>query len=274
MILKEAVSNVINIDAFDAVTVKRMINYMYTGRYENAMKEDQPDDATKDEALSTTVEPSSNSTDDDTPEALDSEDPHADNEPEDAQKEPSILELLLPHIKVNAIADYYAVPKLCHLANVEIQNILDTSWSPCGFSSAIEMATSLTGDTTLPTVLTVAAAENIESLVEANEDIPCLDMANSVIRKLIAANKDTVKNHRGLIRGLKTQNLLLRTQKREGEEARENVEKFRTFFNETSSCRSTSCRAVFPCHIETLGSGDSLRFLLRCTTCRCRHEIC
>ena len=111
--------------------------------------------------------------------------------------------LLLPHIKVNGIADYYAVPRLCHLANVEIQNILGTSWSPHGFSAIVEKATCSTGDKGLHTVLTVAAAENIGSIVDADENIPCVDVANTVIRKMVAANRIMQMDHAHKIRVLK-----------------------------------------------------------------------
>lgn len=258
-VFKEATSNIINIDEFEPETVEQMVKYMYTGRYFPGPLDDMPDDTVDVETLSTTAEPSNH-------EATDAQERKTDSKS-------TILERLLPHIKVNAIGDYYAIPKLCYLANLEIQCILNVRWSPSYFSAVIESATNLTGDRTLHEVLATAAAGNIESLVDAWEIIPCMEMANNVIRKVVAANRETVKRYDDQITGLQAQIAALKQESENGEKARKNVRLFIDLLNRTPNCRNNSCKETFPLYMEPQGHPAHPSYALRCTSCKCRHEL-
>lgn len=97
----------------------------------------------------------------------------------------TIVPLVSPHIKVNAIADYYNIRKLQELANGHIRRILATSWSPYGFSQVIEEAKASTMDKALHAILCEAAVANIHDLVDVKEKITSDDFANSVIHGLV-----------------------------------------------------------------------------------------
>jgi hypothetical protein len=190
-------------------------------------------------------------------------------------------EMLLRHVHVNAIADYYDVPPLKELANMKIQHILETTWSAHGFSDVIKEVFSATGDMRLREMITLTAATHIEELVEL-DDFAALevmsDFAINIVRNMITACK-AVKSQ------LKVTEYLLRTAEHDctyqkslvdGETMRanriiENIHNCTNTLRQTSACRNNSCTADFACYIERVGSADEPRYMLRCARCRCRH---
>ncbi|KAK7576795.1 hypothetical protein V3481_015357 [Fusarium oxysporum f. sp. vasinfectum] len=129
--VQEARTKVLNVEAFDVATVRRMVNFMYTEEYEVGYVHEASGSATGHETERTEV-----------------------------------TEALLCHVRVNAIADYYNVSKLTQLANSKIQSILRDSWLAESFSHAVKEASVSTGDVALHDIITSTAAYHIEELVE------------------------------------------------------------------------------------------------------------
>ena len=103
--------------------------------------------------------------------------------------QPTTNEIVLHHVHVNAIADYYDIPQLKQLVKTKIQNVLKTSWSAEGFSNVVKEVYSST-DLALHDVMTLVTSKHIEELVEL-EDFTGLDVmsdfAFAVIRTMIGA---------------------------------------------------------------------------------------
>jgi hypothetical protein len=111
----------------------------------------------------------------------------------------SAEEILLRHVHVNAIADYYDIPPLKELANTKIKHLLETSWSADGFSHVVKEVFNATRDTALHNMVTSAAAAHIEELLEL-DDFTALevmsDFAIGIIRTTIAARKANEESSR------------------------------------------------------------------------------
>src|SRR2546423_15473800 len=75
-------------------------------------------------------------------------------------------EILLGHVRVNAIADYYDIPQLKELANTKIQHIIETNWSPHGFSEVVKEVFNSTTDRALREIMSLTAVAHIEELLE------------------------------------------------------------------------------------------------------------
>lgn len=86
-------------------------------------------------------------------------------------------EILLQHIRVNAIADYYDIPRLAKLATSSIESILQNSWLTDSFPRVVQEVLSLTGDATLHAAITSTAVNHIEELVESQS---FADMFNTI----------------------------------------------------------------------------------------------
>jgi hypothetical protein len=95
--------------------------------------------------------------------------------------------ILLRHVQVNAIADYYNIPELKQLSNTKIKHCLETTWSADGFSDIVREVFDSTGDTVLREMMASTAAAHIKELVGL-EDFAALDVMSdfttSVIRKM------------------------------------------------------------------------------------------
>ncbi|KAM5354579.1 hypothetical protein ACJ41O_001226 [Fusarium nematophilum] len=145
--LQEARTKVLNVEAFDIATVRRMVEFMYTEEYEiGSVKEttDHETEASRAEVNVTERNP-----------------PH--QQPEWTE----VTEALLCHVCMNAIADYYNVPKLTQLANSKIQCTLRDSWKAESFSHAVKEVLSSNGDAVLQEVMASTAVYHIGELVES-----------------------------------------------------------------------------------------------------------
>lgn len=78
---------------------------------------------------------------------------------------PRMGEMLLPHIKVNSIADYYDIPELKQHANDRIRQILTTEWSGKSFSDVLERVFESTADEPLHQIMVTAAVDHLEELI-------------------------------------------------------------------------------------------------------------
>ncbi|KAF4632577.1 hypothetical protein G7Y89_g5550 [Cudoniella acicularis] len=267
---QEAATNTINIDEFDAGTVKRMVVFMYGEDY---------DEDTRERGLDSVFEPKNEEV------GI----VNQDNEGSSLLTStpfnlllPMTTEILLRHIKVNAIADYYDIPQLKRLANTKIQNFLETNWSANNFSAVVEEAFNSTSDTALHKIITSTAAAHIEELVQ-HEDFTTVtvmsDFALGILRNMIATYK--VKEE---LSAQKLQAAESRLQSievsytyekslRDSESSRmdrviENINDCLETLNKTQTCRNARCEAEFTCYIEHGGTANEPKYTLRCARCR------
>ncbi|KAJ3454150.1 hypothetical protein MRS44_018044 [Fusarium solani] len=148
---QEARTKVLNVEAFDVATLRRMVNFMYTGEYE----------------VGYMLETSCSATDHETEVSRPRVDVTEWHPPHQQTERTEVTEALLCHVRVNAIADYYNIPKLAQLANSKIQSILRDCWSAESFSHVVKEVSASTGDVALHDIITSTAAYHIEELVES-----------------------------------------------------------------------------------------------------------
>lgn len=145
---------IIHID-FDSGTVERMIQFMYKKDYDND-GEEQGSNIASIETLGQEVAQL-----DDANASLPSKLDNSGGDNKDTTTRPTTANIILHHVRVNAIADYFNIPQLKELANTKIQHILGTNWSADGSPNVIKEVLSLTGDLALHDIITLTAAEHI-----------------------------------------------------------------------------------------------------------------
>jgi hypothetical protein len=96
----------------------------------------------------------------------------------------TMFQLLLPHICVNAIADYYDVKGLRQHANAKISHILETRWSPDGFMNIVQSALDSTSDTALHEIMVTAVLDHYEELI-VRDDFDKVELTNSFVLRLV-----------------------------------------------------------------------------------------
>ncbi|KAI5309741.1 hypothetical protein KEM55_002515 [Ascosphaera atra] len=141
----EAVTGTFKITDFDPDTVVRMLDYMYSGDYD----------------------------DDQGPKAVESK-----NEDDAGSKDAKPSDMLLKHVKVNAIADCYEVVGLRELANEKISKILQDHWCVDVFPSFLQSTFDSTGDCKIHNIAILTAASHINELV-GREDYRKLELPAS-----------------------------------------------------------------------------------------------
>ena len=97
-------------------------------------------------------------------------------------------DILLGHVQVNGIAGRYDVEPLRRVANEKIKEVLQQGWHAKGFPLVIAAALKTTDDGSLREILSTAAAQHIEDLVQqetftALTDSFTLALINSMIRQ-------------------------------------------------------------------------------------------
>jgi hypothetical protein len=176
-------------------TVKQMINFLYTHTYYDSTQAG-PDDISLFEANSQQevelpiqhleLQANAHQT---TSQIV----PKADEETDEVMRATALKSLLF-HIKINSIADYYDIPELRRCANTKVQNVLNTSWSPCNFPVILQEAFNSSGDKELRNILSEAMAAHIDELVELGEEIApseaISDFAYDVLHRLVARIKN------------------------------------------------------------------------------------
>src|SRR5947207_4863159 len=106
-------------------------------------------------------------------------------------------EILLGHVRVNAVADYYDISQLKELANTEIKHIIETNWSPHGFSEVVKEVFNSTTDRELREIMSLATTAHIEELLQF-EDFAELDVMSDFAIGIIWNMFATYKADEGL----------------------------------------------------------------------------
>lgn len=224
---QEGRTGVIKIDQFDPETVRRLVEFLYTGDYGRQPQEPQP--------VQEQTQGVVNTDDQDTP--------------------GTVL-----HVRVNAIADYYGVKALGHLATQKIKQAFQDKWDPQTFMITAKEALGASGDKTLHDAMARIAAENMTDLVGCPELTDLVgDFAAEIMRHQGKKHADLVAMH--LHAELGTARVVARFRKIIEE------------INQREYCRNAACaEASFGCNIEQVDNpvGEPT-YILRCSYCRCRH---
>ncbi|RDA91916.1 hypothetical protein CP533_1320 [Ophiocordyceps camponoti-saundersi (nom. inval.)] len=169
---EEGCTNVISMHEFDVETVKQLVQFFYTGDYDDASVG----------CVDVNNEVGEASSDSDQPDG-------GANSPTSMPKSrpAASTESLTTHIKVNSIGDYYGVTKLISLANAKVKELIerenerdgsdaaDSAWV-MNLPNATELATGSTGDPELLSILSAEIAKNLSALILVN-DFKNLDIA-------------------------------------------------------------------------------------------------
>jgi len=158
-------------------------------------------------------------------------------------------EILLRHVKVNAIAHYYDIPPLKQLADTKIQNILETN---------VEQE-----DFTMVKVISDFALDILRNLIaayKAKEELYTqkLQAAESRLRSI--ENDYTYEKSLRDHESTRTDHVI------------ENINDCLKMLDKTKTCRNPRCDAEFTCYIEQGGTVIEPKYILRCARCRCRHK--
>ncbi|KJK73845.1 hypothetical protein H634G_10876 [Metarhizium anisopliae BRIP 53293] len=171
---KESHTNVIVLDSFQCSTVKRLVQFIYTGDYDDPETPQADGNACSgntdkaDEGVLPNDQLQHSASDEGSPI------PFSKGEFKPSLPPPSTPSAsLLEHIRVNSTGDYYRIDELVTLANAKITHLLrsnkkDQSWVP-SLPLAIEAAVRSTGDGELLDILASATAANISTVTELDQ---------------------------------------------------------------------------------------------------------
>jgi speckle-type POZ protein len=244
---------VINIEGFDSETVRRMVEFLYTGDYDATPRQSEaagPVDSS---------EPATSS-------------PHCVLLPVDDGGDG-----VISHVRVSAIADYYDIKGLAKLSNSKIQNNRSERWDTQALADAIKESSDLTGDADLQDTIAALAAQHLNDLMEnaVLQDLVS-DFGLKIIRKYVENSKAVEKELRDITNRLSasvaSEEVARDTSQRavaKTVHAHENITRCLQTLMERDQCRNNKCGASFSCYIEERGHQPV--YTLRCAKCRCRH---
>lgn len=180
--------------------------------------------------------------------------------------------MMLQHVQINAIADYYNIERLSELSRSKFQQACQSTWDTQSFIDATSGALGLSGDGALHEVIATEAAKNIHTLLEIDHFADIIgEFGTRVLRNCI--KKAEADQHR--VFQLRF-DLEQEHSKRQAAEARadriiENIGKCVQTMRERGFCRNHSCMAEYQCYIERRGQSFEPLYTLRCAKCRCKN---
>ncbi|KAK7402733.1 hypothetical protein QQX98_011522 [Neonectria punicea] len=241
----EAQSGILKADAFDVETVQRMIDFLYTGNYD--VKFPSPAPGAKQLILSTE------------PECC-SADITAPIVPGPMTKEKAVL---LCHVRVNAIGNYYDIQPLCALANSFIEELFQANWSVQSFPDVAAIALRQTGDQALRKILTSTAAAHISELAQS-EDFKKLTTDNDFVVDVLRACAHIILGHEAEVQSLQKGASMHAQDASKAQSILDDVDKCHDKLKNTARCRN--CSVSFGAYIQRTS-----KCTLRCGGCGCRH---
>ncbi|KAJ4011468.1 hypothetical protein NW752_008467 [Fusarium irregulare] len=256
---EEATTKVITVKEFDIPTVKRLVSFFYKGDYyeklltESAHDEDTViTDANYDEGGNTISE------------SNDQAGSKATSDPVEKAKADAI-EVLVVHLEVNAIADYYNIPKLRDLAESKIRNLL------LGNNTILPRLlreVSSGAHANLYAIIAEVAAESYDISDLFSEDDTLFKLDPALYSKIIVAC-----SLRMALLKKELEDVQVSCKTAQDLVAANNIAiaTIHAKLGMTPKCRH--CDEKFNCYIEKEGSGLNSEpgFMLRCTSCRTRH---
>ncbi|PGH09654.1 hypothetical protein AJ79_05620 [Helicocarpus griseus UAMH5409] len=141
---REAKTETMNLYSFDIDTVKRMIDFLYTGQFNGDIDETAGYTAKRKKGKANLT-----------------------------------YDLLRIRLQLHSIADYLEIPALRERAIESICDTLNTDWSPDRFVNALKIMIATTKDAKLYEAMASVAATNITELLEL-EGFTQLDMPNQM----------------------------------------------------------------------------------------------
>ena len=206
-----------------------------------------------------------------------------------------IVDILLRHAKVNAIADSYDIPRLRTLAITKIEKILKTTSSTDAFLEVVRETLTSNNDWALHDMVASIAAAHVEELAEEKLDhlndrthFPAFSL--NLMKNKVAAHKAKEEEHkaseelsaqelataRSRIDCLQLECLLERSfgvdAIARANRIIKNNDECRQVLARTRVCRNVRCEFDFLCNIEKGGQENKPRYILRCARCKCRHR--
>ncbi|KAL1960271.1 hypothetical protein VTO42DRAFT_8231 [Malbranchea cinnamomea] len=188
-------TDTVEINEFDALTVKQMIDYLYIKKYAVNLEDYCVDDEAQNPEDNTEPERGSAEENQDKDAGLlsngnDESPGNAENNNDDnsSNGDNEVTANLLCHIHVNSIADYCIILQLKKLAQKNIQKILQQSWTADEFSSIIKEVVSTTRDKELPEIIASTATAHIATLLELDDFIQLNTVGNfaaATMKKMI-----------------------------------------------------------------------------------------
>ncbi|OPB42609.1 hypothetical protein A0O28_0037280 [Trichoderma guizhouense] len=267
---KESQTGVVQIELFDSETVRRMVEYLYTGNYDpnqppnppkqnytvGSIQDVTPAKSTSGTSLKATIA--------------------ALSVPATAASTPDTL----IHVRVNAIADYYGIQGLTLLANQKIQQAYQAKWDAKAFLTSAKEALDNTGDKKLHGMMALLAAQHLEELIASPQLADLVgDFAADILRyhahKLEASKQEQLQIIRqeqvaAQTRQAEVQALVQAAEAKTGRVIA-NIGRVVTMMCDREFCRNNACGEDFGCYIEQVGGTDEPSYVLRCSWCRCRH---
>ncbi|KAL7944211.1 hypothetical protein V8C42DRAFT_326164 [Trichoderma barbatum] len=267
---KESLTGVIEIEHFDSETVRRMVEYLYTGNYDSDQAQEQSK-AAAGVATSGALTSASSSVS-----------TTADTAPPVPPAAAS-TQGVLSHVRVNAIGDYYGIQGLMLLANQKIQQAYQNKWDANAFLTSAKEALDSTGDKKLHRMMALLAAQNLNALIASPQLADLVgDFAAEILRFHAHKFEEAEREHRNntsrasiaahVAASKQHGDLLAKCQAAEAKTGRvlANIGRVVTTMGQREYCRNNACEAEFGCYLEQVGD-DEPTYVLRCTYCRCRH---
>ncbi|PYI35281.1 hypothetical protein BP00DRAFT_301273, partial [Aspergillus indologenus CBS 114.80] len=161
---KEASSGVYRIDAFQSSTVGYMVEYLYTGDYTTEY------DCKDDIGLCKTT-------------------PHPN------PSTPILSEVLIAHIQVAEIAEYYQVSRLKTPVEKKVDKALQMPWSPKGFAKAVELAYQVPNAESLRDKIAGVLVQHLDDFLDDAPESPFTDdVSVRVLRLMREASKASARS--------------------------------------------------------------------------------
>ncbi|TQV97278.1 hypothetical protein V2A60_000099 [Cordyceps javanica] len=236
---QEAKTGTIAIEEFDADTVERMVQFLYTADYGPSLPDsERPDDGAVVVASSAAQEQD-----------------------------------LLQHVHLNSIADYYNIKALADLSKTKIRDALqNTAPDEASLLDAAKEALNTTGDTSLHDMLAEAAAGNIANYLETDQLADLVGSFGVRILENVAALQGELRlQNRFLQRELNSERARLNAAEARSARIMDDFSVCLERLAERRACRNHNCQADFNCYIEERGHPSDPAFILRCAHCGCWH---
>ncbi|RAH84643.1 hypothetical protein BO86DRAFT_441524, partial [Aspergillus japonicus CBS 114.51] len=168
---KEACSGVYRIDGFQSSTVGYMVEYLYTGDY--TTEYDCKDDIESSSSKGKTTSHPNPST-------------------------PILSEVLIAHIQVAEIAEYYQVSRLNTLVD-KVDKTLQMPWSPKGFAKAVELAYRVPNAESLRDKIAGVLVQHLDDFLDDAPESPFTDdVSVRVLRVMRKASQASAKSIQAL----------------------------------------------------------------------------
>ncbi|KAI1344798.1 hypothetical protein F5Y15DRAFT_410494 [Xylariaceae sp. FL0016] len=263
---KEATFNTVEV-AYDAATCKLMLQFLNTGDYHlNPTR----DTSTTDQDHMTELErlSSDNLFIDISVETL-----KLNDEPEENTHKPSddLPMAVSCHVRVNAIADYYDIPALRRLSSTRFQRAFEDQWSAGTFVEVIDDACRTTGDPLLFEAAGFSTAEHLEELLSMSTYV-ALEPPREFSRGLQARCLEKIVAYERGLEDLKWKKGMTETALDLAKGKLRGFRQCMQSLRKTKYCANMRCPNAFSCYIKekVVGNGET-RYILRCSTCKCKH---